>query len=74
MKERIEEVLDQVRPTLQADGGDVEFVDVSADGVVSVKLTGACGSCPMSTMTLKMGIERALVEQIPEVKEVVQVR
>ncbi len=74
MKERVEEVLDQVRPMLQADGGDVELVDVSADGIVSVKLTGACGSCPMSTMTLKMGIEKSLMEQIPEVKEVVQVR
>jgi len=73
MKERVQEVLEQVRPALQADGGDVELVDVSADGVVSVRLTGACGSCPMSTMTLKMGIERTLVENIPEVKEVVQV-
>jgi len=73
MKERVQEVLNQVRPALQADGGDVELVDVSADGVVSVRLTGACGSCPMSTMTLKMGIERTLVENIPEVKEVVQV-
>ncbi|NOY14527.1 MAG: NifU family protein [Deltaproteobacteria bacterium] len=74
MRERVEEVLNQVRPTLQADGGDVELVDVSEDGVVSVKLTGACGSCPMSTMTLKMGIEKSLMENIPEVKEVVQVR
>jgi Fe-S cluster biogenesis protein NfuA len=63
-----------VRPALQADGGDVELVDVSDDGVVSVKLTGACGSCPMSTMTLKMGIEKTLMEKIPGVKEVVQVR
>jgi len=74
MKERVEEVLDLIRPMLQADGGDVELVDVSENGIVSVKLTGACGSCPMSTMTLKMGIERNLMEQIPEVKEVVQVR
>ncbi|SHJ78504.1 Fe-S cluster biogenesis protein NfuA, 4Fe-4S-binding domain [Malonomonas rubra DSM 5091] len=74
MKERVQEVLDQVRPALQADGGDCELVDVSEDGIVSVKLTGACGSCPMSTMTLKMGIERTLMENIPEVKEVVQVR
>lgn len=74
MKARVEEVLNQVRPALQADGGDVELVDVSAAGVVSVKLTGACGSCPMSTMTLKMGIEKTLMEQIPEVQEVVQVR
>lgn len=74
MKTRVEEVLDQVRPALEADGGNVELVDVSDEGVVSVKLTGACGSCPMSTMTLKMGIERTLMENIPEVKEVVQVR
>lgn len=73
MKARVQEVLNQVRPALQADGGDVELVDVSEDGVVSVRLTGACGSCPMSTMTLKMGIERTLKENLPEVKEVVQV-
>jgi len=73
MKEQVQEVLELIRPALQADGGDVELVDVTDDGIVSVKLTGACGSCPMSTMTLKMGIERTLVEKIPEVKEVVQV-
>ncbi len=73
MNEQIEEVLDLIRPQLQADGGDVEFVEVNEDGVVSVRLTGACGSCPMSTMTLKMGIERILVEKVPGVKEVVQV-
>ena len=74
MREKVQEILNQVRPALQADGGDVELVDVGEDGIVSVKLTGACGSCPMSTMTLKMGIERTLMENIPEVKEVVQVR
>ena len=73
MKEKVQEVLELVRPALQADGGDVELVDVTDDGIVSVKLTGACGSCPMSTMTLKMGIERTLRDKIPEVKEVVQV-
>jgi len=73
MKAQVQEVLNLVRPALQADGGDVELVDVSADGVVSVKLTGACGSCPMSTMTLKMGIEKTLKEKIPAVKSVVQV-
>ena len=73
MKEKVQEVLNLVRPALQADGGDVELVDVTDDGLVSVRLTGACGSCPMSTMTLKMGIERTLMEKIPEVKEVVQV-
>jgi Fe-S cluster biogenesis protein NfuA len=74
MKERVQEVLNQVRPALQADGGDVELVDVDGEGVVSVRLKGACGSCPMSTMTLKMGIERTLKEKIPAVKSVVQVR
>jgi len=74
MKARVAAVLGQVRPALEADGGNVELVDVSDEGVVSVKLTGACGSCPMSTMTLKMGIEKTLMENIPEIKEVVQVR
>jgi len=73
MKERVQEVLELVRPALQADGGDVELVDVSEDGIVSVRLKGACGSCPMATMTLKMGIERTLKQRIPEVKEVIQV-
>jgi Fe-S cluster biogenesis protein NfuA len=73
MKEKVQEVLELVRPALQADGGDVELVDVSDDGIVSVRLTGACGSCPMSTMTPKMGIERTLRDKLPEVKEVVQV-
>ncbi|MEJ2471636.1 MAG: NifU family protein [Desulfuromonadales bacterium] len=73
MKEKVQEILNLIRPALQADGGDVELVDVTDDGIVSVRLTGACGSCPMSTMTLKMGIERTLTEKIPEVKEVVQV-
>ena len=73
LKEKIEDALDKVRPSLQADGGDVEFVDVDDEGVVRVKLTGACGGCPMSTMTLKMGIERLLKSKLPEVKEVVSV-
>lgn len=73
MKDDVVRVLGQVRPALQADGGDVELVEVTADGIVKVRLKGACGSCPMSTMTLKMGIERAMKEQIPAVKEVVQV-
>ena len=67
MKEKVQEALNLVRPALQADGGDVELVDVTEDGVVSVKLKGACGSCPMSTMTLKMGIERTLKEKVPVV-------
>jgi Fe-S cluster biogenesis protein NfuA len=73
MKEKVAEVLNLIRPALQADGGDVELVDVTDDGVVSVKLTGACGSCPMSTMTLKMGIEKNLKEKVPGVTSVVQV-
>jgi Fe-S cluster biogenesis protein NfuA len=72
MKEQVQEVLNIIRPSLQADGGDVELVDVK-DGVVSVKLKGACAGCPMSTMTLKKGIERFLKEKIPTVKEVVGV-
>ena len=70
MQEKVAEVLNRIRPALIADGGDVELVDVS-DGVVKVKLTGACAGCPMSTMTLKMGIEQLLKQEIPEVKEVV---
>lgn len=70
MKARVEAVLEQIRPSLQADGGDVELVDVTEDGIVKVRLTGACGTCPFSTMTLKAGIERILKKEIPEVKEV----
>lgn len=73
MKEQVQAALELVRPALQADGGDVELVDVNADGVVSVRLKGACGSCPMSTMTLKMGIEKTLMANVPGVKSVVQV-
>jgi len=71
-KEKVQDVLDQIRPGLQADGGDVELVAIEDDGTVKVRLTGACAGCPMSTMTLKNGIERALKDHIPEVKEVVQ--
>ncbi len=71
-KEKVQDVLNQIRPGLQADGGDVELVAVEDDGTVKVRLTGACAGCPMSTMTLKNGIERALKDHIPEVKEVVQ--
>ena len=72
MREKVEVVLAQIRPALQADGGDVELVDVN-EGVVKLKLKGACAGCPMATMTLRNGIERVLKEQIPEVKEVVAV-
>ncbi len=70
--ENVKAVLEEIRPALQADGGDVELVGVK-DGIVSVRLTGACGGCPMSTMTLKMGIERILKQKLPEVKQVVSV-
>jgi Fe-S cluster biogenesis protein NfuA len=70
----VKEVLEMIRPALQADGGDVELIEVTADGIVKVKLVGACGHCPMSTMTLKMGIERTLMEKVPGVKEVIQVQ
>ena len=73
MKEKVEEVLAKIRPMLERDGGNVELVNVNDDGTVEVRLTGACGSCPMSTMTLKMGIEQILRQEIPEVKEVVAV-
>jgi Fe-S cluster biogenesis protein NfuA len=73
LNEKVLRAIQDVRPSLQADGGDIELVSVSEDGIVSVKLTGACGSCPMSTMTLKMGVENYLKKTIPEVKEVVQV-
>ena len=70
LKEKVESALDKVRPALQADGGDVQLVDVDNEGVVKVKLTGACGGCPMSQMTLKMGIEKVLKQNVPEVDRV----
>jgi Fe-S cluster biogenesis protein NfuA len=73
LEENIRKALDDVRPSLQADGGDVELVGVSDDGIVSVKLTGACGGCPMAEMTLKMGIENYLKKEVPEVTGVVGV-
>ena len=74
MKEKVIQVLDKIRPALQADGGDVELIDVeTSKGIVKLRLTGACAGCPMSQYTLKMGIEAKLKEDIPEVKEVVAV-
>jgi len=70
MKEKVEAALKKIRPMLQADGGDIELVDVSKDGVVKVKLTGACGCCPMSQMTLKNAVEERLKKEIPGIKEV----
>jgi Fe-S cluster biogenesis protein NfuA len=72
MRKKVEAVLNNIRPALQADGGDVELVEVD-QGVVKVRLQGACNGCPMATMTLKNGIERTLKESIPEVKEVVAI-
>lgn len=73
MKDKVEEVLGMVRPMLLRDGGDVELINVTDDGTVSVKLKGACDGCAMASLTLKMGIEKILKEEIPEVKEVVAV-
>ncbi len=70
LKEQVEEVLDKLRPNLQAHGGDVELVEVSDEGVVSVRLQGACQGCPMAQQTLKMGIEAILKEELPEVQAV----
>ena len=71
MKEKVEKALEKLRPMLMADGGNVELVDVSEDGVVRLRLIGTCGCCPMSQMTLKVGIEKILKQEVPEVKEVV---
>jgi Fe-S cluster biogenesis protein NfuA len=72
MREKVEESIGKIRPFLQRDGGDIELIDI-VDGVVKVKLKGACGSCPMSLMTLKMGVEKQLKQDMPEIKEVVAV-
>lgn len=70
MREQVEKALEKVKPTLQADGGDVELVDITDDGIVQVRLQGACKGCPMSQITLKNGIERILMRDVPEVKAV----
>ncbi|MFC1866856.1 NifU family protein [Thermodesulfobacteriota bacterium] len=70
LKEKVEDALNKVRPSLQADGGDVELIEVDEEGVVKVKLKGACAGCPMSQMTLKMGIEKVLKQNVPEVVRV----
>jgi Fe-S cluster biogenesis protein NfuA len=72
MREKVEKAIDEIRPYLQADGGNIELIDV-AEGIVKVKLVGACGSCPMSQLTLKRGVEARLKAQVPEVKEVIAV-
>ncbi len=73
MRKKIEEALESIRPSLMADGGNVELVDVTEDGTVKVRMTGACGSCPMSQMTLSHGIETAIRSKVPEVKEIISV-
>lgn len=73
MKEKVKAALNKIRPSLQADGGDVELVEITPDGVVKVRLKGACGGCPMSQMTLKAGIENAIKKDVPGVKEVIAV-
>jgi len=73
LKDSVEKALSKIRPYLQADGGDVELVEVTEEGVVKVKLKGACGSCPMAQMTLKLGIKRYLKREVPEVTEVIAV-
>ncbi len=73
MREKVEKALEKVRPMLQADGGNVELVEVTPDGVVKLKLQGSCGCCPMSSMTLKMGIEKVIREDVPGVKEVIAI-
>ena len=73
MKEQVQGAIDQIRPSLQADGGDVELVEVGADGIVKVKLVGACHGCPMAQMTLKNGIEKFLKQEVPGVQSVVSV-
>ena len=74
LEKRVKNILEQVRPYLQADGGDVKFVELTDDMVVMVELTGACGSCPYSTMTLKNGIESVMKKSIPEIKAVEQIQ
>lgn len=73
LRESVETALDEIRPALRADGGDVELIEVSEDGIVKVRLTGACHGCPMGLQTLKMGIEAHLKQKVPEVSEVLGV-
>ena len=72
MKEQVEKALENIRPSLQADGGDIKLINIE-DGVVKVSLTGACSGCPMSAMTMKFGVEKAIKEMVPEIKEVITV-
>ena len=74
MKEKVEKAIAKIRPHLQMDGGDIELVEVTKDGVVKVRLTGACGSCPMAEITMKAGVEKILKQEVPEIKEVIAVK
>lgn len=74
LEEKVKEALEKIRPYLQADGGDVEFVNITEDGIVSVRLKGACVGCPMSQMTLRAGVERSLMKAVPEIKRVEAVK
>ena len=73
MKEKVEQALEKIRPMLMADGGNVDLIEVTDEGVVKLKLTGTCGCCPMSQLTLKNGIEKLLKEEVPEIKEVIAI-
>jgi len=73
MKEKVEAILNQVRPSLMADGGNVELIEITPDNVVKVKLVGHCGGCPMATMTMEMGIKKSIMEALPEIKDVVSI-
>lgn len=73
MKDKVEKALEKIRPMLMVDGGNVDLVEVTQDGIVKLRLTGTCGCCPMSQMTLKMGIERLLKHEVPEIKEIVAI-
>lgn len=73
MREEVEKALESIRPALQVDGGDIELVNVGKDGIVQVRLTGACGGCPMSQMTLKIGVEKTLKKMVPQVTSVITV-
>jgi Fe-S cluster biogenesis protein NfuA len=73
MKAKVQKVIETIRPFLQADGGDIDLIDVTEEGIVKIRLTGACSGCPMSTYTLKMGVENKLKKEIPEIKNVEQV-
>ena len=73
MKEKVEQALNKIRPMLMADGGNVDLIEVTDDGIVKLKLTGTCGCCPMSQMTLKNGIEKILKQEVPQIKEIIAI-